>query len=154
MKLIKYLEMIINNQEIDKDILYVKPSLSIEIEELERITNEFGYDIEKLIESFNNGVLTKLSDNDWNQLENTDSNQIDKYEDVKKLSLKYNKNLNRVYKQITKNKKIEAPIVLYRKEKSPYLVAGNTRLMTLKSLNFKPMIWAIQEPKIIEEPEI
>jgi hypothetical protein len=146
MKFIEYLEMIINNQEIDENILYDKPSLFIEIEELERTAKELGYNVDELIENFKNGELIKLSKKDWKKLKNTDSNEINSIEDIQKLAIKYHKNFNRVYDQIVIDKKIEAPIVLYRKRKAPYLIGGNTRLMTIKSLGLKPIVWAIQEP--------
>jgi hypothetical protein len=67
-------------------------------------------------------------------------------EDIKTLAVKYNKDFDNVYNQITVDKKIEAPIVLYRKRKPYYLIGGNTRLMILKSLGLKPMVWVIEEP--------
>jgi DNA polymerase III epsilon subunit-like protein len=133
-------------KEMKRNVQYVKPSLSIEKDELERTAEFFSYDVNRLIEKFDDGELVKLDDKDWKKLENTDSNKIDNIEDIKTLSVKYNKDFDNVYNQITVNKKIEAPIILYRKRKPYYLVGGNTRLMILKSLGLKPMVWVIEEP--------
>lgn len=133
-------------KEMNKKVRYVKPSLEIEREELERTAKVFDYDIDRLIENFEDGELIKLDEKDWKKLENTDSNQINSEEDIKKLATKYSKDFDRVHNQITVDKKIEAPVVLYRKRKPPYLIGGNTRLMVLKSLGIIPMIWAVDAP--------
>ena len=129
-----------------KTIRFVKPSLAIERDELERTAKVFDYDVDRLIESFDDGELTKLDEKDWKKLENTDSNKVDNIEDIQKLAVKYGKDFDNVRNQISVDKKIEAPIVLYRKRKPPYLVGGNTRLMILKSMGIQPMIWAIEAP--------
>jgi DNA polymerase III epsilon subunit-like protein len=142
--LAKYLIKIL--KEMKKTVRYIKPSLNIEKNELERTADFFGYDIDRLIENFEDGELVKLEEKDWKKLENTDSNKVNNIEDIKQLATKYGKDFDQIYKQITLDKKIEAPIVLYRKRKPPYLVGGNTRLMILKTLGIQPMIWAVEAP--------
>ena len=142
--LAKYLIKIL--KEMKTKVRYVKPSLAIEKDELERTAKVFDYDVDRLIENFNDGEFTKLDEKDWKKLENTDSNKVDNIEDIQKLAVKYGKDFDNVRNQIIVDKKIEAPIVLYRKRKPPYLVGGNTRLMILKSMGIQPMIWAIEAP--------
>lgn len=142
--LAKYLIKIL--KEMNKKVRYVKPSLQIEKDELERTARFFDYDIDRLIENFDDGELISLDEKDWKKLENTDSNKIDNIEDIKVLTTKYSKDFDLIHNKIIVDKKIEAPIVLYRKRKPPYLIGGNTRLMILKSLGIKPMIWAVEAP--------
>jgi DNA polymerase III epsilon subunit-like protein len=142
--LAKYLIRIL--KEMKKKVRYIKPSLQIEKDELERTARVFDYDVDRLIEHFEDGELISLDEKDWKKLENTDSNKVNNIEDIKQLATKYGKDFDNLYNQITIDKKIEAPIVLYRKRKPPYLIGGNTRLMILKSLGIKPMIWAVDAP--------
>ena len=142
--LAKYLIKIL--KEMKKTVRYIKPSLDIERSELERTAEFFGYDIDRLIENFEDGELSKLDEKDWQKLENTDSNQINDLKQAEKLAISYGKGFDLVKNQIIVDKKIEAPIVLYRKRKPPYLIGGNTRLMMLKALGIQPMIWAVEAP--------
>lgn len=146
MKFIDYLKtLILFFDSKDLKIEYVKPSLFIEMDELQRTADIFEYDVNELFQSFNKGELIKLLKSDWKKLENTDSYyEIKNVEDVKKLAEKYDKDFDRVYNQITVDKKIEAPIILYRNNQKPYLIGGNTRLMVLKSLGITPTIFAMK----------
>jgi len=128
-------------------IQYIKPSFQIEIEELKRTSDELNLNLNDLINSFNNSEIEELNNVDWDNLENTDSNQIKNIEDVKQLAIKYNKDFDRVYEQIIRNKKIEAPIVLYRKRYNPYLIGGNTRLCILRVLKIEKKI---KNPQVLK----
>lgn len=146
MKFIDYLKtLILFFDSKDLKIEYVKPSLFIEMDELQRTADVFEYDVNELVQSFNKGELIELLKSDWKKLENTDSYyEIKNVEDVKKLAEKYDKDFDRVYNQITVDKKIEAPIILYRNNQKPYLIGGNTRLMVLRSLGIIPTIFAVR----------
>jgi hypothetical protein len=144
MKFIDYLQYLLLDS-----IEYVKPSFHIEIDELKRTSQELGLVLNDLINGFNDSKIDVLSNKDWNKLENTDSNKINNIKDVQELAIKYDKDFDRVYNQIIKDKKIEVPIILYRKGYNPYLIGGNTRLSILRVLKIEGKINNPQVLKII-----
>lgn len=124
---------------------YEKPSLNFEMDELKRTSETLKIDLEKLVKKFNESELSPLSDSDWQKMQNTDSYKIKNINSLMKLLKKYGRDANRlinIFNKIANEKKIEAPMVLYMKNKKPYLIdpyliGGNTRLSVIKILSLK-----------------
>jgi hypothetical protein len=124
---------------------YEKPSLDFEMDELKRTSETLNIDFEELVKKFNESELSPLSDSDWQKMQNTDSYKIKSINSLMKLLKKYGRDANRlinIFNKIANEKKIEAPMVLYMKNKKPYLIdpyliGGNTRLSVIKILSLK-----------------
>ena len=93
------------------------------------------------MELFNDSEETKLNDEVWDKLENTESNKIKKGEMDKVIDLakKYNKSSPLKLKKSIMNGEYLPPLIL--KFGSRYhLVAGNTRLCTAAAMGVNPNV--------------
>lgn len=125
------------------DINFINPNYETEISEIERIEKEFGLNkkqIEKIKKQF---VEPKLTNFNSKELDNSDYFLVKTFDDIVELVNKYDKDIDKLLEQFEKGE-IEAPIVLFRTKKNPYLIGGNTRLMLLKFLNIKPKVLKIK----------
>lgn len=155
----KYSEFIIENNN-SKDINWVKPHFE---EEEEEIMNHFLtwiseiYDIQndedyyQLITdihyAYDNAKIEVLTDEEWAQMENTDSNDMKTEEDIYNTIGGYGRSKDRILKHsiepLRNNSTIQTPIVAYVKDYPPYLVSGNTRLSACKVIGITPMVTKI-----------
>jgi hypothetical protein len=118
---------------------WARPSLSTEIEELQRTANELG--IADIIDRFHRGKLVSLNDRDWEQMRNTDSWGTVSVGDARALGAVYGRDVARLIDGLSRGAPVPAPIVLGGD--SRYLVAGNTRLMVARALGIRPVVWLI-----------
>jgi hypothetical protein len=85
-----------------------------------------------------------LTDEEWSQLENTDSWELETEEDIYYTIGGYGRDKERILKHslepIRNGGVVETPIVVYSEGNPPYLVAGNTRLSACKVLGVTPMV--------------
>jgi hypothetical protein len=138
-----------------KKINYIKPSYSIEEPEIERITKEFGLtenEVKAIKKQFEQNKIVNLK---YTEIDNSDYSSIKDFDQVLELVKEYGKNIDRLLTQF-KEGEIEAPVILIKKgknpelidanakEKNPYLIGGNTRLMLLKALDMKPKVLEIK----------
>lgn len=123
---------------------WVRPDISREIEELERVASEEGVSKEELEKASLNGKLEQLSDAEWKSLENTDSWATTSRSDGRSQSTKYDRDIEKIFAGMKHGQPIPAPIIFTRDDGSSTLVAGNTRLMAARALRQRPMILRIR----------
>jgi hypothetical protein len=123
-----------------KGIVWTKPHLKEEIEELERTANELELNILHLKRAWRSGSLKTLKKEEWKNLENSDSWKTDSIERAIQLAKKYDRDID----SILLANKLPAPAILFRENEKPYLVSGNTRLMVCRALGYVPTIFSIE----------
>ena len=118
-----------------------------EMDELERAAQDLSRDgdyeisVNEILKVLRKSKERILTDDIWNKLENTESNQIkkDEMDKVEKLAKKYNKTSPKILaKAITKDE-YQPPIILKFGDRY-HLVAGNTRLCTAAALGINPRV--------------
>lgn len=136
--------------KIASDLLHInhfsswhKTDLNEEYEEIERTANELNIDLNELIKAFKNAKLEFLNENDWQNMEDTDSYQTDTVEKAQEAADKYERDIGRIFSAFKNDKSLPAPIVLFKKGNNPYCIAGNTRLMASRAYNIKPEVLAV-----------
>jgi hypothetical protein len=123
---------------------FIKPTIERNLDELERTQIEKFVDLKKLLHAFtDNGTLELLTEDEWRNLENSDSFGIDSYEQAQSLAEEYGKDIQEINQVFREGGKLEAPTILYKDEENPYLVNGNTRLMYMRAKDITPMVWKI-----------
>jgi len=129
-------------KQVAKDTSWHKPDINEEIGEVERTADDLGVDKKKLVSAAKRGELETLDDKTWSRMENTDSYDTDTIEKAAKLAEEYDRDIRSVVKGM--GGKLPAPIVLIRKGKAPYLIGGNTRLMTSRAFGVKPKVLMVR----------
>ena len=122
---------------------WIRPTLEYEGGEIDRTARELGLDTHRLRDAFMNGQLEDLTDDDWNQLENTESAEHLTLEEVRGI-LEEKRDFSSIEEGLTQGRDIYAPAVLFRPGHRPYLIGGNSRLMGCRALNIRPKILAVQ----------
>jgi len=123
--------------------LFKFPDIMAESGEFDRAAKAFGIESSVLLWAAEKGELTRLTDDIWEQLTNTDSNEVDvgDWEAVKNNSnqLAVIRDWKTLRSSIEAGNSLDAPIVM--KIGSVYhLVAGNTRLMVAKAAGVTPRV--------------
>ena len=132
-------------------IKWVKPDYEDEEEEFELTASEIGDDYEETLSSLINGywnsTIEVLTDEEWSQMENTDSWGLETEEAIYNVIGGYGRSNERILKHslepLRNGGVVETPIVVYSDGNPPYLVAGNTRLSACKVLGITPMVTKI-----------
>jgi hypothetical protein len=126
----------------------MKPDIKGEMDEFQRISQDLRRDekidvsVEELVRSFDGLKEQTLTDDVWPNLENTESNEIEKgdIEAVKKIAKMYNKtDPNKLIKAI-KSGDYHRPLILKMGERY-ILIAGNTRLCTAAAMGVNPKVF-------------
>lgn len=128
-----------------------KPDIDGEMDELERVSQDLsreeGVDIsvDTLIKKFKKANEVTLTDKIWDNLENTESNEIVKgdIDKVKKIAKKYNKTNPDILVKSIKNDTYERPLIL-NFDGRYHLIAGNTRLCTAKAIGVNPKVFIVK----------
>jgi hypothetical protein len=123
-----------------KVMIWKKPHLAEEMEELESAANKLNLDIFDLKKAWDAGKLKKLKLEDWKNLENSDSWSVTSVEEATKIAKKYDRDID----SILLADKLPAPIILFTENEKPYLISGNTRLMVCRVLGYTPTIFALK----------
>lgn len=121
--------------------------LQDELDELERAAQDLSRDgdyetsVEDILKVFRKAKVSVLTDDIWEKLENTESNQIDKgdMEKVEELAKQYNKTSPKTLATSLKKGDYEPPLILKFNGRY-HLVAGNTRLCTAAALGINPRV--------------
>jgi hypothetical protein len=87
-----------------------------------------------------------LSDAHWAKLRNTDSYKATR-SDAHHAAKRYGRDVKKIFHGLKNGHKLPAPIVLHRKGKAPYLVAGNTRLMAASASKVRPKVLHVRLKK-------
>lgn len=119
------------------------PSLDSERGELERTARDLGIDVSHLISAFQEGVMQDLSDESWSQLVNADSCDTTWTLEEVRLHLEKKRDFTIIEKGFFSGDTFPAPIILFRKNSSPYLVAGNSRLLACRALAVRPKVFSL-----------
>lgn len=141
------MEELKNNHE--QAINFIKPSLEYEVGEIERTADHFNIDREdfrkKFLKEFEGAVPEYLPSDEWNTLENSDSNDITlgDWESVKYHANHIGRDWESIRNKMQNGDEIEAPIILNLNNQL-YLIAGNTRLMVAKALGIMPKVIKIK----------
>lgn len=136
---------------------WIKPNLRDEAGEIKRVLEDFlgiepsRENIIMLANVLEAESLVELTDELWEQLENTDSfHKVTRgdFETVEKLTEEYNKELPEGRRRSVKNildgfqnsQPMEAPTIVENREGKIHLISGNTRLMTARALGIRPRV--------------
>lgn len=126
----------------------VYPDIEGEMDEFQRLSQDLKRDedvdisVDEIVSSFKNSEEQTLTDDIWNKLENTESNEIEKgdIEAVNKIAKMYNKtNPNKLIKVI-RSGEYKRPLILNLEDRY-ILVAGNTRLCTAAAMGMNPKVF-------------
>jgi hypothetical protein len=126
----------------------VRPDLKGEMDELQRVVQDLSRDenidttVEELVDAFNNSTEEPISDEVWDKLENTESNEIEKgdMKAVYKIAKTYKKTNPKVLAQSFADGDYKRPLIVQFGDRY-HLVAGNTRLCTAAALGIKPNVF-------------
>ena len=131
--------------------------------ELERVVQDLrrdeGVDVtyKEIYQAFKKAKETTLSDNIWNVLENTESNEIEvgDMKSVEKIAHMYHKTNPTILARAIKSGDYDRPLILNYEGDRYVLVAGNTRLCTAKALGINPKVYiATMNANEIEEIDL
>ena len=134
-------------QELMKIQPIKQQSIGGEIEEIDR-TVEYLNDEEgiktttpEIIKALQASPEIVLSDDIWEKLENTESNEIavGDFDAVQQIADKYDKTEPKILIDGFKTGQYNRPLILKFNNRY-YLIAGNTRLCTAAALGFKPKV--------------
>lgn len=117
------------------------PILEDERGEFERVSKELHIPLQDLLDAAEYGTMIELDESIWLQLENTDSNDIQKGDWDKVDTLCKQKEREwREYKQdLEAGKSISAPTIVKFGERY-HKVAGDTRLMVCRAMGITPRV--------------
>jgi len=119
---------------------WVKPELSDEIGELERVSSEEGLNLELLKSSFASADPVALTEEDWYRLENTDSYDVKSLTQANGLANINDRDISSILKGLKSDSPMKMPVILERSDGSITLVGGNTRLMASRASGITPTV--------------
>ena len=125
-----------------------RPDLDNEMDELQRVVQDLSRDeditvsVDDLVKVFKNAKEVTLSDEIWSNLENTESNEIEKgdMDSVMDIAKTYKKTNPKKLVQAIKSGDYKRPLILKFGDRY-HLVAGNTRLCTAAAMGVNPKVF-------------
>lgn len=125
-----------------------RPDLENEMDELQRVVQDLSRDeditvsVDELVKVFKNAEEVTLSDEIWSNLENTESNEIEKgdMDSVIDIAKTYKKTNPKKLAQVIKSGDYKRPLILKFGDRY-HLVAGNTRLCTAAAMGVNPKVF-------------
>ena len=125
-----------------------RPDIQGEIEELQRVTQYLNRDeglditVNDLVNAFQKSKEITLDNETWSQLENTESNEIEKgnFDAVMDIAKKYNKSNPKKLAEKLKSGDYNRPLIVKFGDRY-HVVAGNTRLSTSAALGLNPKVF-------------
>lgn len=139
----------------------ITPDIDNEMDEIQRASQDLKRDdnidvsVDDIINAFEKSNEITLTNNVWNKLENTESNQIEKgdWKSVFDISKTYKKTNPKKLKLAFENDTYKRPLIL--KIKNRYiLIAGNTRLSTAAAMGINPKVFIANLDMIHENDKI
>jgi hypothetical protein len=127
---------------------YNRPDLENEMDELQRVVQDLSRDedinvsVDDLVNLFKKSEEVTLTDEIWENLENTESNEIEKGDMVAVIDIAktYKKTDPKKLRQSIKSGDYNRPLIL-KFGKRYHLVAGNTRLCTAAAMGINPKVF-------------
>jgi hypothetical protein len=125
-----------------------RPDLENEMDELQRVVQDLSRDedinvsVDDLVNSFKKSKEVTLTDEIWGNLENTESNEIEKgdMDSVMNIAKTYKKTNPKKLSQSIKSGDYKRPLILKFGDRY-HLVAGNTRLCTAAAMGVNPKVF-------------
>jgi hypothetical protein len=125
-----------------------RPDLESEMDELQRVVQDLNRDenmdlsVDDLVKAFKKSKEITLTDEIWGNLENTESNEIEKgdMDSVMDIAKMYKKTNPKKLSQSIKSGDYKRPLILKFGDRY-HLVAGNTRLCTAAALGVNPKVF-------------
>jgi len=125
-----------------------RPDLENEMDELQRVVQDLSRDedinvsVDDLVNSFKKSKEITLTDEIWSNLENTESNEIEKgdMDSVMDIAKTYKKTNPKKLSQSIKSGDYKRPLILKFGDRY-HLVAGNTRLCTAAAMGVNPKVF-------------
>jgi hypothetical protein len=126
-----------------------KKLIANEIDELQRAVQDLKRDedidisLGKLVTVFAKSKEVELTDDIWDNLENTESNEIVKgdLDAVKAIAKRYGKTNPEILVKAIKSDEYDRPLIVKFDGGRYHLVAGNTRLCTAKAIGVTPKVF-------------
>ena len=125
-------------------ISWKPPDLSAEVGEFERHASRFELSAEELEEHVSKGQLIPMSKELYNTLQNTQMREVNSVEDLDRIGAENKKDFEGIKKGIEAGSEFNAPIVVQKEGESPWLVAGNTRLVAAAAYGITPKVWYVK----------
>jgi hypothetical protein len=138
-----------------------RPDLESEMDELQRVVQDLSRDedieitVDQLVNAFNKSSETTLTDDIWEKLENTESNEIgkDNWKAVFGIAKKYNKTNPEKLKKSIESGQYKRPLIINFGDRY-HLVAGNTRLSTASAMGVNPKVFIAKIDVMNESEEL
>ena len=126
----------------------VRPDINGEMDEFQRKSQDLMRDenidvsVDEIIKAFENSNEETLTNDVWEKLENTESNQIEKndWESVMEIAKTYKKTNPKKLKKVIESGDYNRPLILKLGDRY-ILVAGNTRLCTAAAMGVNPNVF-------------
>jgi len=126
----------------------VRPDIKGEMDEFQRLSQDLMRDenidvsVDEIINAFENSNEETLTNDIWEKLENTESNQIEKndWESVMEVAKNYKKTNPKKLKKVIESGEYNRPLILKLGDRY-ILVAGNTRLCTAAAMGVNPNVF-------------
>ena len=148
-----------NKQEnlIPPENVFVFPNLDNEIGEIERVAKEFtkvsqkGF-AQRFMRIAAESKVRELSEEEWQTLDNTDSNDIQKgdWDKVAHHSVAdgaHPRDWETLRNRMESGEPLDAPIIL-KSDNRLHLVSGNTRLMVAQALGVRPQVLIVDMARL------
>jgi hypothetical protein len=137
-----------------------RPDLKGEMDELQRASQDLSrdYDIDvsvkDMIKAFNASTEQTISNEIWDVLKNTESNEIElgDFDAVEEIAKKYDKTDPKILAKALKSGVYKRPLIINIAD-SYILVAGNTRLCTAAAMGMNPKVF-IAKIQNLNESEV
>jgi hypothetical protein len=125
-----------------------RPDLESEMDELQRVVQDLNRDedmdlsVDDLVNAFKKSEEVTLTDDIWSELENTESNEIEKgdMDSVMNIAKMYKKTNPKKLSQSIKSGDYKRPLIIKFGDRY-HLVAGNTRLCTAAAMGVNPKVF-------------
>jgi len=125
-----------------------RPDLKSEMDEIQRVTQYLNRDeglhvtVNELVDVFDKSKEVTLNKDIWDELENTESNDVEKgdMDKVNKIADTYDKSNPSKLKNSFEDGSYKRPLILKFNNRY-HLVAGNTRLCTAAAMGIQPKVF-------------
>ncbi len=134
-------DLIASAQVFAPDTTWSKPDVLEEVSEIYRTAEVLGIDFETLMKRVKESNLEILDDETWEMMENSDSWETVTVDEANARAYDYDRDIANVFEGM--GKELPAPIVLMH-DGTPYLIAGNTRLMASRALKVRPKVLMVR----------
>jgi hypothetical protein len=126
----------------------IRPNIEGEMDELQRLSQDLKRDdnidvsVDEIVKAFKNSKEETLTDDIWDKLENTESNEIEKddWDSVMDIARTYKKTNPKKLKVSIQKGDYSRPLIVKLGDRY-ILVAGNTRLCTAAAMGISPNVF-------------